>query len=92
MKWYPAIAEHPKVAKWMFIEVKLYPARYDTFNCGEVNCTLLAENAAQEFDLYEGNDIPEWLFEVSAEVDRILERQKTYAEARKELEQEMLNW
>jgi len=38
---------------------------------GEVNTTLLAEMAACEFDLYEGDDdeIPEWVFDLACEFD-----------------------
>lgn len=35
---------------------------------GEVCATTLAEDAAHNFDLYEGDDISERLFELSAEV------------------------
>jgi hypothetical protein len=34
---------------------------------GEVDCTGLAESAADEFDLYEGDDydIPDWVFDAA---------------------------
>ncbi len=38
---------------------------------GEVNLTLLAESAAQRFDLYEDDadaTIPEWVFDMAVEV------------------------
>lgn len=47
--------------------------------CDEVNLTQLAEDAAQEFDLYEDDSdatIPEWVFELSSEV---AEMRKQYA-------------
>jgi hypothetical protein len=43
----------------------------DHLDCGEVNSTKLAENACQEFELYENDNdatIPEWLFELSVKV------------------------
>lgn len=39
-------------------------------DCNEINATALAENAAQEFDLYEGRDykIPNIIFDLAAQV------------------------
>lgn len=37
-------------------------------DCGDVNYTLLAENMADKFDLYEDNVdyvIPEWVFDIA---------------------------
>ena len=34
-------------------------------DCGEINCTLLVEEYCHENDLYNGNDIPEELFEAA---------------------------
>lgn len=52
-----------KVKRWMRINLKDY-----IDECNELDCTRLAEDAANEFDLYEGDncDIPEWVFEASA--------------------------
>lgn len=39
--------------------------------CGEINCTKMAEDAADNYNLYEDDidfKIPEWVFELSAEV------------------------
>ncbi len=41
---------------------------FDTFNCGEVDMTKLAEDAAQELDLYENDEVPEEVFEIAFEV------------------------
>lgn len=38
-------------------------------DCGEVNCTKLAEDAAEHFDLYGDDDeIPEELFEIATQI------------------------
>jgi len=37
--------------------------------CGEVNCTALAESAAHGLDLFEGDDLPEKVFELASEAD-----------------------
>ena len=43
----------------------------------EINCTGLAEDAADEFDLYDENDDPrERLFELALEIAEIDERQR----------------
>jgi hypothetical protein len=47
-------------------------------DCGEVNLTGLAENAAHEFDVYEEDSeatIPEWVFEMAVDVAIIYEEQ-----------------
>jgi hypothetical protein len=56
-------ADQVKVKRWMRIHESEYMDE-----CNELDCTRLAEDAAQEFDLYEGDncDIPEWVFELSA--------------------------
>ncbi|MBN2003930.1 MAG: hypothetical protein JXA21_11295 [Anaerolineae bacterium] len=41
---------------------------------GEYNMTALAEDAAQHFDLYAGDDVPEELFDVAYEVVIALEK------------------
>jgi len=56
--------------KWMRGELELRPHDYDTFNDGGANATKLAEDAADEFELYWETDnfeIPEWVYEDSAE-------------------------
>ena len=45
----------------------------DYWDCGELNCTKLAEDACDSLGLYDGDDIPEWLFEMSAELSDKLE-------------------
>ena len=52
-----------KVKRWMKNNLHDY-----VDECGEYNCTLLAENACQEFNLYKGDDIPEWLFDMAVGV------------------------
>lgn len=55
-----------KVRAWMTQHVDEY-----VDECNEYDCTKLAEDAAQEFDLYEDNDtftIPEWVFDLAVEV------------------------
>ena len=40
----------------------------DYIDCGEVQCTQLAEAAAFDFDIYdEDSNIPEWVFELAFE-------------------------
>jgi hypothetical protein len=49
------------VRGWMRNNLRSYVDR-----CGEINCTLMAENAADEFDVYLGNPeytIPTWVFD-----------------------------
>lgn len=62
--------EQIKVKRWMRIHLSEY-----VDECGELDCTKLAEDAAQEFDLYEGDDcdIPEWVFEASASLTNQLD-------------------
>lgn len=53
------------VRRWMAQNAGSY------YDCGEVNTTLLGEDAAGEFDLYEDEEeyiIPECVFELAAEV------------------------
>lgn len=58
-----------KVKTFMVRQLKSDFRTYDDCNCNEVNTTLLAENAANEFDQYlDDNSIPEWIFELSAVV------------------------
>ena len=55
-----------EVKSWMKSNVSEY-----LDEVGEVNSTKLAEDAAQEFDLYEGEEdaeIPEWVFDYAAEL------------------------
>jgi len=52
-----------KVKKWMRDNLSEY-----VDECGEYNCTQLGENACQHFDLYKGDDIPEWIFDMAVEV------------------------
>jgi hypothetical protein len=58
----------PKVKAFMRTELNISFDRYDPYNSGEVNSTFLAENAAQEFNYFEGEDIPEVLFEIAYEI------------------------
>jgi hypothetical protein len=47
--------------------------------CNEYDCTRLAEDAAQKFDLYEGDDnatIPEWIFEASFAIVQEIEEEQ----------------
>lgn len=55
-----------RVRNWMLNELDdKYGPKWEV-----VNLTELAENAASEFDIYEGSqcDIPEWVFEVAFDV------------------------
>jgi hypothetical protein len=56
-----------KVRNWMRREVLNY-----LDDCNEINCTKLAEDAADEFNLYvddpEEGTIPEWVFDMSFQV------------------------
>ena len=52
-----------KVRAWMNKNLNDY-----IDECDEPNCTELAENACQTFNLYKGDDIPEWIFDLAAEV------------------------
>jgi hypothetical protein len=50
---------------WMLAELDEYPADY-VDACGEVNTTQLAEDCANEFDLYlndEAFDVPEGIYD-----------------------------
>jgi hypothetical protein len=51
---------------WMRNNVRQY-----VDGCGEVNFTKLAEDAADEFEVYEGVEctIPEWVFEFAIETE-----------------------
>lgn len=55
--------------KWMRGQLRHNRAEYD--DCGEVNSTKLAEDCAQEFNLY-GDDpdatIPMWVFDLAVTV------------------------
>ena len=65
-----------KIAKYMRDQIELRPEYFDTFKSGEVNMTKLAEDAAQEFDLYdEYGDTPEEVFELACDVVTIREVQ-----------------
>ena len=56
------------IKAYMRSQLDLRPEYFDTYNCGEINMTLLAEDAAQEFDLYEDDVISEGIFEIAFEV------------------------
>lgn len=50
-----------EVYRWMNAELKYRSSEY--MDCGEVNCTLLAENCASALDLCDDEgDIPEVVF------------------------------
>jgi hypothetical protein len=54
-----------KVRLWMRLHVEEYRDE-----CGEINCTKLAEDAAQEYNLYQTDEqatIPEWVFDLAVE-------------------------
>lgn len=57
-----------KATQWMRNALKYDLDDYNYF--GEVNCTKLAENCANELDLYEDDEytIPELLFDLAVEV------------------------
>lgn len=59
-------ADKNTVKKWMRMHLDEY-----TEGSGEINYTKMVEDAAMEFDLYEGEDaeIPEWVFETATEFD-----------------------
>jgi len=52
---------------WMKEELKFNAGIY--LDCGEVNCTKLAENCAYELDLYVGDEytIPEEVFDLAVD-------------------------
>ena len=54
------------VNRWMSLNRETY---IDS-RTGELDCTRLAEEAADMFNLYEGDEctVPEWLFEMSSEL------------------------
>jgi hypothetical protein len=56
------------IKKHMATELQRNQRIYDD-GCGDINCTLLAENIAQKYDLYEGEDfnIPEKVFDAAVE-------------------------
>lgn len=53
-----------KLIKIMFKEIDLNHSEYE--DCGEINCTKLAENIAEEYFLYEEYyNIPEYVFDAA---------------------------
>lgn len=62
------IDRKPVARKWMRDELLMCRDLYD--DCGEINCTMLAENCADAFDIYVGpeEDIPEWVFDLSVDI------------------------
>lgn len=62
--------KHPnKIRNWMRREIRHHASIYiDEFN--EINATKLAEDCANEFDLYEDDDctIPQEVFDIAADV------------------------
>lgn len=65
--------ERKQVAHWMRLRVDDY-----VDGCGEVNCTKLAEDAADALDIYEDRveyAIPEFVFEVAFETSEWLKKQ-----------------
>lgn len=63
-----------KVKRWMIVNI-------DNFidECNEVDCTSMAENAAEEFDLYEDDvdyTIPEFVFDLAVNVSERWENQR----------------
>lgn len=57
-----------QVKKWMRNQLTLRPGFYDVFNSDEVNSTKLAEDAAHCLNLYDGDEIPEEIFEIALEI------------------------
>lgn len=57
-------------SRWM--QRKLNNERHLYDDCGEINCTKLAEDCANEFDYYEGDDytIPEALFDLAVNISK----------------------
>ena len=54
---------------WMRNELRFDPDAYD--DCGEIDRTLLAENAADALELYADDfdaTIPEWVFELAHDI------------------------
>jgi len=45
-----------------------FVAEYTDSRTGEIDCTKLAEETCCALNLYEGDDIPEYLFEMAFEV------------------------
>jgi len=60
--------------KKMLKELSINSEEYD--DSGEINCTLLAENMADKYDLYEGDnyDIPEYVFDCAVEAAEKFEK------------------
>ncbi len=58
----------PNVQKYMRDELRFNFSDYDPYNSGEINTTLLAENASQYFNYYEDDNIPEIIFEIAHEM------------------------
>ena len=68
------------ITNWMIRELD---DDYDSYDdCGEINTTLLAENCAQDLNLYEEDDetIPEEVFEIAFEVSEELGNSEEYDE------------
>lgn len=63
------------VSRYMQDQAETRHGDFDPHNCGETNATLLAEDAAAHFDLYEtdGETIPEEVFEIALEVAEMYE-------------------
>ena len=57
-----------KIKAYMREQIESRPKYFDTFDNGEINMTLLAEDAAQRFNLYTDDEIPEDVFEIALEV------------------------
>ena len=57
-----------KIRDWMRKELSLNFEEYN--DCGEIDCTLLAENCCEELDGYEGEDydIPEEFYDLAVEI------------------------
>lgn len=65
----PTERQHTVAKKWMIVMLQKDPKTYQD-SAGEWNCTLLAEDCANIFDIYENEnfDIPEWVFDLAVDV------------------------
>ena len=66
--------QRTNIKNWMRGELAQF--KNDYLNCGEINCTLLAENCADVLNLYIGDEytIPEEVFDLAVDVAEEFEK------------------
>jgi len=58
-----------RIEKYMRDQLEIDPDFFDIYDCHEVNSTKLAEDAADELDLYDENDkISQEVFEIALKI------------------------